>query len=160
MHAAVTDERRLVDLAFPDGNQGGTYVLDTDRPVRGRGEDVPAAYADRVTWVRSVLLDDLTELLADEVGAVLLKMDVEGYEARALRHADRLFNRVRVPFVLMEWAIMKQRPADHVEPMLGWLESRGYQVFDIRTLRRLPMFDWERWPDDVCFKHVQAAFEP
>lgn len=51
--------------------------------------------------LRSVRLDDLLDVVPFE--RAILKMDLEGSEARALRGAHRFFSAIDIPLVLFEW---------------------------------------------------------
>ena len=72
----------------------------------------------------------------------MLKIDIEGYEAKAFRFSDVLFDKVFIAFIIMEFATLQERPAAEVEPLLGWLQDRGYQAFNIKTLQLLQMYRW------------------
>lgn len=72
----------------------GTVVLG-----RGRPEKRQVGTAGRGVEVQAVALDDL---LADEAQVSLVKLDLEGWEAPALRGALRTLSRLR-PLLVVEW---------------------------------------------------------
>ncbi|KAK3585310.1 hypothetical protein CHS0354_040258 [Potamilus streckersoni] len=90
---AITDRRTPVVMGQNKLNQGGVPI------VKEENRDV--IHRNSLT---SVTMDDLSHLvLANEV---IIKMDIEGYECRALRTSSEFFKHVKVRYLFMEWFIM------------------------------------------------------
>lgn len=55
--------------------------------------------------VTTILLDDLLEVLTFD--RAIIKIDSQGYEHKAFQHANKLLDTVFVPYIYMEWLLMK-----------------------------------------------------
>jgi len=91
-----------------------------------------------------------------------MKVDVEGYEHRAFSHVDELLGDVRVPYIFMEWVLMRQLYGADVEDtpdkrlvqrMIDSLSGRRYSPCGIThaSLRTLDLRTWYAWPDDIVW---------
>ena len=49
-------------------------------------------------------MDDIIEVLPADFKNCIMKIDIEGYEGRAFKAASKLFERLNVLAVFMEWA--------------------------------------------------------
>jgi FkbM family methyltransferase len=116
-----------------------TLVLSV--PVRHSGEGTLAAYSGsegpEIASKHSVQVvrgDDVD--LGPLAGRVLLKVDVEGFECRALRGLAGTIERVR-PFIMTEAnAEHLRRAGTSMEEYFGILSGHGYWAYAIRTRRR------------------------
>ena len=84
VHNAVSDSRRLVTMATYKENKGGTYVSDKEDQSKPVGNQF---------HVRTILMDDLADLVTFD--RAVLKMDIETYEAKAMRRSTRLLDKVK-----------------------------------------------------------------
>jgi len=102
--------------------------------------------------------------------AAVMKIDIEGFEHRALSHADQLLTDVRVPYIFMEWVRMRQLYGAEVDDsadkrlvrrMIASLASRQYVPFGVTQapMRTLNLQTWYSWPDDVVWV-MEGAAEP
>ena len=153
VHNAVSDKRTLVNLGFYHNNQGGTYVIEREQNIN---EEPSNQHQDDNS--KSILMNDLAAKV--NFSQAVLKMDIETYEGRALSHADVLFDKVNIPYIIMEWAGMKRKPEAEVAPLLAWFKNRGYQAFVIagKEFAILEYSKWTSWPGDVYLKHHDVAF--
>lgn len=101
---AVSDRREGVRMAA-----GGFLRRSVARQVSGPGD------------VAAIPLDDLG--LAD---CLFLKLDVEGYEVKALSGARSLIARCR-PFVMVEQKERHRERDEGLEGPVGWLRAQGYR---------------------------------
>ena len=83
----------------------------------------------------------------------LLKIDIEGFEDKALWYADGLLDKVFLPHILIEWMSLRKKPDRVIEPLLAWLVSRDYECVDIGKGVKLNFDDWKLWPGNVYFRH-------
>jgi len=94
----VSDARGTFQIGVPQDNQGGAHVR------RGTGAacdpDGGRCPSDETTTT-TILMDDLLEVV--DFRRAVLKIDIEGDERHAFFHADRLFDRVHVGYIFMEW---------------------------------------------------------
>lgn len=99
---AVSDSYEELFLWVPEAsNVGGAQML-TSSEFSRRGFSLNSS-SDSL-WpvpIRTVLLDDLLDVAPFE--RAILKLDLEGGEARALRFGARLFESLEIPLVFMEW---------------------------------------------------------
>ena len=146
VHNALSDSYDKVILGTYRENQGGTFV---------KTEGVGYLSYRRTSVKRdmsstTILMSDLASVV--DFQKALLKIDIEGFEWRAMRCADRLFNKVFIPYVLMEWVDMIRQPDEKVKAMLQWFKTRGYEAFKM-SREKLDTSYWKTWPRDVIFKH-------
>ena len=158
MHNAISDSRANILLRSYDKNPGGTYVLEGDElPVDQSNSGGHVVDVRTNMSSTSILMDDLADVV--NFSKALLKMDIEGSEHRALKYSDRLFNKVYIPFIFMEWAAMREKRAREIEPLLKKMSERRYQVYSMNCLgQAYDMAKWREWGGDVIFKHVDAKF--
>jgi len=89
-------------------------------------------------------------------------VDIEGYERFAFRRCDALLDAFYVPFIFMEWQIIRNRDSKDwqlIDDLIKHLTRRGYCPFDARTLTSQRFHTWENWPMDILWKHKLAAFK-
>lgn len=93
---AVSDRRENLTFVDKADNIGGRFSLRSD--------------ADRFKFqnfkklsVRAIELDDLLTVVGQSAQNVVLKLDIQGDECRALRSSHRLFSTYKVSSVFMEW---------------------------------------------------------
>ena len=155
VHNAVSDKRTLVNLGLFHYNQGGTYIIEREQKINEEPSD---QYQDDKMTTTSILMNDLVANV--NFSQAVLKMDIETYEGRALSHADVLFDKVKIPYIIMEWAGMKLKPEAEVAPLLLWFQNRGYQAFVIvgERIMILEYSKWTSWPGDVYLKHHAVVF--
>lgn len=55
--------------------------------------------------VQTILLDDLLEVVTFD--RAVIKIDSQGFEHRSFQHAEKLLDAVYVPYIYMEWLLMK-----------------------------------------------------
>jgi hypothetical protein len=107
-------------------------------------------------------MDDLVEHLPrDPKGnafrKALIRIDIEGMEPYAFENAHRLFKKVDVQVILMEWEVLQTRPAmfAQVEKMIKLLTLYGFSPYHCDTKRILNVKEWrlwQKWPIDVIWK--------
>ncbi|GFN98414.1 hypothetical protein PoB_002492000 [Plakobranchus ocellatus] len=152
---AVSDGHRNVSLTTSPDNQGEVRVVEEcesplwslpgrltgwwrrrrDKPRTDRGHAGAQPECDVIT----LTMDDL--LLAVPSGKVIIKVDIEGYECRALATARKFFSILQVPYILMEWRQMRQRQhhqhTDCTPPQIlhlaRFLANRGYMPHEVRS---------------------------
>lgn len=97
VYNAVSNERDTVTLGVHQGNVGGTYV---------KKIDAKTAKSDLAYSVDSILLDDILEIFKFN-DKVIIKMDVETFEANILDGAGKFFRSVEVEALLLEFVAHK-----------------------------------------------------
>ena len=85
-------------------------------------------HTEKITY-KSTVLDDLLALPEmKDIKKIFLKIDVEGFEHFALQASDRLFDKVDVKGIYMEWDKHWDQPAS--DWIWDKLTGKGYVPFD------------------------------
>ena len=122
------------------GQPADTYVVD-GRNKSKIDPNAPSAFTIR--------LDDILRL--HKITSAVLRLDVEGFEGRALVGANKFLNTVNIPCILTEWKhvhSLKEYGGNYVFDVLS---SHGFFPHDVRTLRPLKVFRMHDWPADVLW---------
>ena len=152
VHNAISDSYATVTLGIDDvTNQGGASIKTVATKVSQRTKTVASNWT-----ATTITMGDLVEY-ADFTQAVL-KIDIEGFELEAFTCADPLFDKLDIPYILMEWSLAK-RPEELVKRLLSWFNDRDYEAFRITELLVLDFNDYKEWPWDIVLKHKSRTFE-
>ncbi|XP_061180172.1 uncharacterized protein LOC133188685 [Saccostrea echinata] len=130
IHNVLSFKREKVSLGKFYLNVGGTFVKHMGA----------SAESDSIV-IDAILLDDLLEIYRFK-GRVVIKMDVESFEANVLRGAYKFFNHVNVDFILIEF--MAHRGKESGDFIVKFLKQFGLE----------PEFsngNHSSWPIDVWF---------
>ncbi|KAK3576468.1 hypothetical protein CHS0354_028518 [Potamilus streckersoni] len=123
---AVSDKRTTVVMGEDDKNQGGIAVA---REISG-----PANISRSV---EAITLDDLVSLIS--TNEIIIKMDIEGYECKALYSSMELLQKFKVRYIFMEWLIMPQNqdkkdtpcPKANILHTLANMYSLGFKPYSL-----------------------------
>ena len=147
---AVSDNREIVNMKANIDNQGDARVYHQFH------EDCQLAASCQK--VKAVHMNDLIPYIDSH--QCVLKLDIQGYEHRAFVHADLLFDKISIPYIFMEWAIMREfyitetkqsEDKTLVKDMIGLLVGRDYSVYSLVSGRKLDPDFWHGWPEDVLW---------
>ncbi|KAK3104038.1 hypothetical protein FSP39_023906 [Pinctada imbricata] len=124
VHNAVSDNHEKVKLGAEIYNVGGTYVEQNASYVKelkhGRAK---GTYG----YVNTITMDDLLNLtVINDFKKVFIKIDIEGFEHRAINRSHKLFEKLEIVGILMEWYFHKGRPSS--EPILKFMEDHGFKA--------------------------------
>jgi hypothetical protein len=116
----------------------------------------PDSAGGRTVDVRTTTLDSLTARFGDRVA--LVKLDIEGAEATALRGAAKLIVRSAPLFPLEVEPDHLARQGSGVDDLMDALRPHGYEAYAITPQARLVRLDG-RWcaPDPSCPNLVLAS---
>ena len=147
---AVSDKREVVNIKANIDNQGDARVYDQFH------EDCQVV--DSCQKVKTIYMNDLIPYINSQ--ECLLKLDIQGYEHRAFVHTNLLLNKISIPYIFIEWAIMREFyiTANHesedktlVDDMISLLVERGHSVYSLVSGRKLDPQYWYGWPEDVLW---------
>lgn len=132
------EDRLVLNVAAVGAEPGAAVLYEADRADDGSHSIIPGvpAAAHRPHQVKVVTLDGYAA--SNNCRPALIKVDVEGYEARVLDGATRLLAGNPRPFVVLETA---DRLADQIgesaKSVLRRLEAMGYRLYrlDEQSLR-------------------------
>lgn len=148
VHNAVADDRWKVyfKTTSEDKNEpNASYVVD----LRNRSKidpNAPSAY--------TIKLDDILRVF--KITKAAIKMDVNGFEGRALAAATKFFNTVQIPCILMEWKHVRSEKEFGGSYVFDVLSRNGYFPHDVITLNTLKVFRMNTWPDDVIWAKIDS----
>ena len=136
---AVSNEHALVSLGDAPGNIGGTYIQD----IKLLSESDMKRQLSR-----TITLDDLVPLFKGKT--VVIKMDIEGSEYKALLGGNQFFNKVNVILIQMEF--FRHRIGPDGQNIADFLASKGlYPYLDLAKHMPLKSSDVSQWSNDVYF---------
>ncbi|XP_041373291.1 uncharacterized protein LOC121386457 [Gigantopelta aegis] len=142
IHNAISNKRFKVGFGKYKGNVGGTFVKEvTSADAVVTSTDTEVAQA--------VLLDDLLEIF--NFTKVIMKIDVETHETRALLGGDRFFSTVDVTVMQLEWNAHKKDGSEIIKfltkhNMKPHNPSVNGAALDINA--------FDKWPGDILWKKV------
>lgn len=150
---AISDERDQVKRLSPSfGNIGGQSLLNHKNQVFNKSLLSIDKY-----MVETILLDDIVDYLpkkddGSEFEQAILKIDIEGFEPHAFQKANKLFDRLDISIIYMEWGNLSQQKMDYlfVEKMVDFLKTRNYEPFGNNV--KLNLNEWKSWPWDVIWR--------
>ena len=99
----------------------------------------------------------------------ILKLDIQGYEHRAFVHAELLLDKISVPYIFMEWSMMREfyiteayQSEDKVlvNIMIDLLIRKGYTVYSLVSGKKLNEKYWHGWAEDVLWINVLKGAKP
>ena len=82
---------------------------------------------------------------------VLLKIDIEGDEAKAILNGVKFLQASFVPFIIMEWEFMRKSETEG-EEVVDILQTLGYQAYSIYK-GQLENENFRAWPNDIVWKY-------
>lgn len=123
---ALAKTHRNLTLSVNSNNQGGIHVLED-------GE-----WPDGET-TQTIVMNDLLYLLTAHTA--IIKIDIEGYECRAMETSSKFFQFTQVPYIFMEWQQMYRHRHQGVTPcpvpimrhMTDLLTQLGYVAHEVWT---------------------------
>ena len=99
----LSDKRgELKKLQNVPRNVGGQTLLNDPNDYSTRKNET--SIINDKYMIETILMDDIVEILPHDFKDCIMKIDIEGYEERAFRKASKLFLRLNVLAVFMEWA--------------------------------------------------------
>ena len=121
----------LIQAAVSDVTGEANFRADPAMPLHGR-LDLGSLYAtSRTMRVTTVTLDDACKLFGIRQIA-LLKIDVEGAEAKVIRGASKLLEKGRIDAIVLEFIVEHiEDMGDDPQAMVGELVRAGFQIYEI-----------------------------
>ncbi|KAL3856586.1 hypothetical protein ACJMK2_011321 [Sinanodonta woodiana] len=149
---AVSDKRTTVVMGEDDLNKGGITVA---KEIGG-----PANISRSV---ETITLDDLVSLIPAE--EIIIKMDIEGYECKALHSSLELLQIFKVRYIFMEWLIMPLNqdkentpcPKANILHTLASLYSMGFKPYSVQQYSELDINNSGSWTaKDIYWKPADS----
>ena len=117
--------------------------------------------------ILTILFDDLLEVVKDT--EVVIKMDIEGSECRALQNSTQFFSEIKVHAIFMEFMNLRKYLGGEsmttgkrcVFNMVAYLRGLGFVPRDLKTNFKFggqaPLEDtaMRKWPNDIVWTRSQ-----
>lgn len=97
--------------------------------------------------VDSVLLDDLTKYIPFKRG--ILKIDIETSLVPAFEFASELFDKIDLPYVIMEWEMVRKTEKGKI--IYDFMKERGYKPFSAPYGGQELVGEYRLWTYDVTW---------
>ena len=162
LHNLIYDKRGIYDVTIEQTNQANVRIVESNS---GGAEKIssnttkPAKCTMKTkAKVKSILMNDLLKVV--KFNHTILSLDLHGHEHKVFRFANKLFDQLDIPYVLVHWAEMRKKyvARDHysrekelVQHMVVFLQMRDYLVYSFVTGLQLDMDHWAVWPENVVF---------
>ncbi len=148
---AISNVRGVAKIRYSTDNQGDTQI----RMLPGQQNGTASKHVEEV-YTTTIVMNDLTEYC--RFTKAIMKIDIQGFEHKAFQHADKLFKKVQIFKVLMEWIMMEplaspntdQNERKMVQQMIDFLTSRGYVPRNWNG-QNLNLNTWKDWPVDIVW---------
>jgi hypothetical protein len=102
-------------------------------------------------------MDDLLEVMTFK--RAIIKVDIEGHEARAIPHAQSLLSSIYVPYIFMEWEVLAKEADEYktegIKILIDFLDTYSFEAHSVSG-NKLNNSNWKKWPQDVVWKHRDA----
>ncbi len=154
LKTGISDKRQMGALMINPTNRGASLLV---RPER-------CSQTNTCEHIKLIYMDDLLPFIT--FNKAILKMDIEQKEHCALQYASRLFNKIHIPYIIMEWKHIRglymahfPKSQDHlkVERAIHFLFQRGYMVTVLNATNHAipisPTLHWAFWPNDIVWKY-------
>lgn len=102
-------------------------------------------------FLTTILLDDLTKILPSDFKSAIMKIDIEGHEFIAFRKASKLFSRVDIKAIFIEWMGKANLPESDLNNFFEFMYSRNYVCRNPIGFAELSRSNWKLWPGDVIW---------
>ncbi|XP_060083117.1 uncharacterized protein LOC132562394 [Ylistrum balloti] len=149
VYNAISDGHMRVKLGVDKNNMGGTYVDVDSKHIKDLKEGrAQGTYGE----VDTITMDDLVELpVFKNFSKVIVKMDIEGFEHKAISKSEKFFKAVDVQAFIMEWEFhRKMSSGGDILKRMKDLKFEPYRVENPSA--RLSVESSDSWPYDVLWR--------
>lgn len=80
-----------------------------------------------------------------------MKIDIEGFEPYAFSHAQKLFAKLDIRFIFMEWGIVRSKAIEHEKAISEMIEFLSKKYFPMSNDIILKLSDWRSWPWNIVW---------
>ncbi len=145
---AIGEERGVGRLIVPHSSIAYAAV---GHPITSAQTDT----SDKWKFANIIFMDDVLGYC--KFKRAILKIDIAGYDHHVMTHADLLFRKIDIPYIMMEFGNIKPDYMKHDEKqkvghMIAYLHHRGYVPKDVNGVALNHPAHWDKWPDHVIFE--------
>ncbi|KAL3868875.1 hypothetical protein ACJMK2_041631 [Sinanodonta woodiana] len=145
---AISDKYELVQAEHPEGDMTASRVVSIE------GDHFSQNDIDKMRVVNTITMNDLLNVSSDFKSAIL-KMDIAGDEYKAMKHADKLFQTIHIPFIFMHWANIKNQV--HAGDIITFLVDEGYEPRAGLDGKPLDLNNFKNWEGDIVWQLKSAS---
>lgn len=103
--------------------------------------------------VETILFDDLLDFLPDkEMQKTVIKIDIEGFEPYAFQYSKKVFKKLDVQIIYMEWGKFGSNSNHLIREMLNFLYAQNFKPYSVEKGFELSRKDHQYWPWDIVWK--------
>lgn len=149
IHNAISNENTVVNLGVDKDNMGGTFVDVDSSHIKYLKEG--RAQGGTYGQVYTITMDDLLDLpVMKHFQNVVIKMDIEGFEHRALEKAARFFEKINVKGFIMEWVFHRKYPT--AKKIIDFMTARNYKPYKC-SIKKIPLnvAESNKWGLDILW---------
>ncbi|KAK3596043.1 hypothetical protein CHS0354_032568 [Potamilus streckersoni] len=158
LNKAVSNKRSFVRMGKNQKHNLGNMQVNSEEDIDDR------KIALKNDMIETVTMNDLVEYI--NIKQAIIKMDIEGYECKAMEMSTTFFQEVFVPFIFMEWLIIRTNMNSNetactwkdARKLVNYLTGLGYTPFAYHPMFKLldpnDVLDWEI--DDIFWQHKNA----
>ncbi|XP_045197330.2 uncharacterized protein LOC123552024 [Mercenaria mercenaria] len=147
LNNAVSNDRRVIHINRPYKDNPGATRLLSDATVTG----------PNVFSAATITVNDLANYIHTK--DIVIKIDIEGNECRALETSNEIFNKFNVLFISMEWVVMKKYendigtpcPRENIDQMVKMLTKRNFEPFSFLNDVPLNPKEYEEWKETELY---------
>ena len=155
----ISDERgQIRSLSKSETNIGGQKVIaSNDKTVYSESDLDNNKYL-----LKTIVMDDLTNILPVDFAEAIIKIDIENYEIKAFKEAKKLFDKVKIHVVFMEWneggGVKASLPDNQVNRMFDFFYAKQFICMDL-NLNSLDRRRWKVWPGFVIWFNTNSQYD-
>ena len=144
VHNALSNTYRNISLVAFSGNPDRIRMKTNEYATMPVAEQVP-----------TILMDDLVHVV--DFRRALMKINIAGQEVPALLQSVKLFTKVNIPVIIMEWRggyrnwCRTDEEKAMVTLLLSFFKTRGYRVYNT-NMTSLDVNNWDHWPFHIIWK--------
>ena len=148
VHNAISDSKTVVKLGKHIKNMGGTYVDDNAEYIKEMKHGLAQG---TYGLVNTITIDDLLDLpIIAGFQKVFIKIDIEGFEDRAIKMSHNFFTKIDVRGVIMEWIFHKGM--DTAKTIIRFMQEYRFRPYSFNCwINPLNFNESATWPNDVLW---------
>ncbi|KAK3599881.1 hypothetical protein CHS0354_022454 [Potamilus streckersoni] len=143
---AISDQYEFVQSEHPEGDMTASRVTSLD------GDHFLQKDIDQMRIVNTITMNDLLNVV--DFKSAILKMDIAGDEYKAMKHADKLFQAINIPFIFMHWTNIQN--IVHAGDIIAFLVVTGYEPRAGLDGKLLDIKKFQNWAGDVVW-HLKSS---
>ncbi|KAL3864738.1 hypothetical protein ACJMK2_006395 [Sinanodonta woodiana] len=156
LNNAISNARTIVHMSENRyKNMGGLAVYKEE--LTAHAESSP----NNLSWIEAITMDDILPYVATT--DVVIKIDIEGYECKALESSTQFFKVKTVYYIFMEWLVVGERlrksstacPLAAAHKMVASLAAMGFIPFEYSPKQRIldvnKISSWTAY--DILWQH-------